>query len=130
MEKTIKENKAKRLTIQKLKILEYLKKVKTHPNAEDVYKNVKKEIPTITLATVYRNLNSLFEDGIILRLEINHEYRYDAHMKGHLHFLCKKSGKIFDIDDKETQEYLLSKLDINKFEPESVCVIFKGISKI
>jgi Fur family transcriptional regulator, peroxide stress response regulator len=121
--------KTRRLTIQKVKILEYLKSVKTHPSAEEVYNNVKKDIPTITLATVYRNLNQMSDDGIIKRLEINHEYRYDAQEGNHLHFLCTKSGKIYDIEDEESHKFLLSRLDKNKFDTQSVNVIYTGVSK-
>ena len=57
-----------RQTIQKLKIMQHLHSVKTHPSAEMVYNAVKEEVPTITLATVYRNLNSLANAGKILKL--------------------------------------------------------------
>ncbi|MFT4304643.1 MAG: Fur family transcriptional regulator [Candidatus Woesearchaeota archaeon] len=124
-----KKNPVRRLTIQKIKILDYLKKVKSHPNAEEVYNNVKKELPTITLATVYRNLNLLAEEGIIQRLEINHEYRYDAHCDNHQHFICTKSGKVFDIHDENINDYLMSKIDKDKFDTESVMVIYKGKTK-
>lgn len=124
-----KKNPIRRLTIQKIKILDYLKSVKTHPTAEEVFNNVKKELPTITLSTVYRNLNLLAEEGIILRLEINHEYRYDAHKGNHQHFVCTETGKVFDIHDNESNDYLMSKIDKKKFVPDSVMVIYKGKSK-
>jgi len=51
---------------------------------------LKKILPTITLATTYRNLNILASDSEILRLEINNEYHYDADISKHQHCFCKK----------------------------------------
>ena len=51
-------------------ILRVVKNTKSHPNADWVYDQVRKEIPNISLGTVYRNLKSLAEAGEILQLEI------------------------------------------------------------
>ncbi|MBI2152051.1 transcriptional repressor [Candidatus Woesearchaeota archaeon] len=96
MERKTKQKK-RRQTRQKIKIAEYLSKVKTHPTAEIVYVEVKREMPSITLATVYRNLNQMAEEGEILRLEFNKEYHYDAEISSHQHFLCLDCEKIIDI---------------------------------
>ena len=118
-----------RLTIQKLKILEHLKSVKNHPTAEMVYNTVKKELPTITLATVYRNLNLLSGQGKISRLEINNEYRYDICIDCHQHCVCNECGSILDSFQKEISRYALKKLKTDKFNPDSVSIIFKGVCK-
>ncbi len=119
----------KRMTVQKMKILEHLKSVKTHPTAEMVYNVVKKDIPSITLATVYRNLNCLSEDGKIVKLEINGEFRFDADMGKHQHCVCKKCGKILDVFQKEISEYALKKIKSTDFVPSGVQVIFYGNCK-
>jgi len=118
-----------RLTNQRIKILEHLKSVKTHPTAEMVYDTVVKGLPAITLATVYRNLNLLADRREILRLEINNEYRYDADLSFHQHCVCKKCGKIVDLFQKEISKYALDKIKTADFEPSSVNVIFYGICK-
>lgn len=118
-----------RNTNQKIKVLKYLKSVKTHPTAEMVYLEVKKELPAITLATVYRNLNQLAEKGEILRLEINKEYRYDADIDYHQHCVCNKCGKIIDLFQKEISKYCLSKIQIKDFYPNSANIIFYGDCK-
>lgn len=119
----------RRQTIQRIKILGYLKSVVTHPTAEMVYIAAKKEIPTITLATVYRNLHLLADEGEISRLEINNEYRFDANVGKHQHYVCKKCGEILDVFQKEISEYALKKVDGKKFEPDTVQVIFYGLCK-
>ena len=89
-------NKKLRNTNQRLKILEYLKCVKTHPTAEQVYNDLRKDMPAISLATVYRNLHLLAEQKEVLRLEINNEYHFDGDSCRHQHCVCKKCGKIID----------------------------------
>lgn len=118
-----------RTTPQKLKIKEYLCSVHTHPTAEMVYTEVKKEIPTITLATVYRNLNNMAERGEVLKLEINNEFRFDGDCQCHQHCVCKRCGKITDLFRKEISRYALGKVQNADFKAESVCIIFHGHCK-
>lgn len=122
-------DKKRRLTTQKLKILEYLHNVKTHPNAETVYHAVKKEVPTISLGTVYRNLNNLAEQDIILKLEVNGEYRFDADTSSHQHCVCIKCGKICDMFQEDISEYALKNMKKKGFRAKSVNIIYKGLCK-
>lgn len=117
------------MTYQRSKVLERLKDLKTHPTADIIYGAVKKDIPNITLATVYRNLNLLAEKGKILRLEINGEYHYDGDMCCHQHCVCRKCGKIIDVFQKEISNYAMKKIKSNKFDAECVNIIFSGICK-
>ena len=117
------------MTSQRMKILDYLRSVKTHPNAEQVYRHVKKKLPSITLATVYRNLNLLAEQGEILKLEINKEFRFDADICYHQHFVCKNCGKIIDVFQKEISEYAMKKVKSKDFKPQCVKIIYWGLCK-
>lgn len=116
-----------RLTIQKIKILEFLRSVKSHPSAEMVYEAVKKDIPTISLGTVYRNLNYLSDSGEILRLEINSEYRFDGHVDKHQHCYCSSCGKLVDVYNKKINDYAIKNIGEENFKVDSVQVLFKGI---
>jgi len=118
-----------RNTYQKTKILEYLQSVKTHPTADIVYEAVRKDIPTISLGTVYRNLNKMADNSEILRLEIGGEYHFDADLCLHQHAVCKNCGKILDLFDKETSEFALEKLRKHGFDAECVEITFKGTCK-
>ena len=109
--------------------MQHLQSVKTHPSAEMVYDAVKKEVPTITLATVYRNLNSLSEDGQISKLEINNEFRFDGDISKHQHCVCKNCGSIKDLFQEEISEYALKKINHSGFKPDGVTVIFRGLCK-
>lgn len=85
-----------RTTCQKKIISEYLKSVKTHPSAERIFKEVKKKLPQISLATVYRNLKTLKEKGEIQEI-LTETGRWDGDISKHSHFICQKCGKIFDV---------------------------------
>jgi len=89
------------LTKQRQIIMEYLRGVTSHPSAEIIYKEVKKQIPSISLGTVYRNLNYLAERGFILQLVENDRARFDGNNTYHLHFICTQCNSIHDIWDTD-----------------------------
>lgn len=79
-------------------ILEYLKSVDTHPTAEMIYNALRKECPNISLGTVYRNLEKLYLNGNIIKLNLPiSKERFDGNMEKHYHGFCKKCGKVEDI---------------------------------
>ena len=81
-------------------ILRVVKNSKDHPRADWVYDEVRREIPNISLGTVYRNLRYLAESGEIRQLEIaDGTSRFDGNSESHYHFRCEKCGHIFDIDE-------------------------------
>lgn len=77
----------------------YLEGRKDHPTAEMVYEAVRKEFPSISLGTVYRNLSLLAEDGEIMRLDVGEgQDRFDPNVEKHYHFVCQKCGAVSDLD--------------------------------
>ncbi len=86
-----------RITNQKLVILKYLKSTKSHPSPEMVYQEVKKQLPRISLATVYRILKELKEKGEAQEIPSPGPLRYDGDTSSHAHFICEKCGQIFDV---------------------------------
>ena len=70
----------------------------THPSAEQLYATLKPEIPDLSLGTVYRNLNILMSDGLIISVgNVNGEERYDARTESHCHFICEKCSSVLDV---------------------------------
>lgn len=81
-------------------ILKVVMNTKTHPRADWVYEQVRKEIPNISMGTVYRNLKSLAEAGEIYQLELaGSTSRFDGNMDNHYHFRCRKCGDMYDLDE-------------------------------
>jgi len=88
-----------RLTTQRQIILEELAKVKTHPTASEVYDMVRRRLPRIGLGTVYRNLELMAENGMILKLEVGGtQKRFDATTDTHYHIRCTLCGRVDDVD--------------------------------
>lgn len=70
-----------------------------HPTAETVYDNLKKDNPSLSLGTVYRNLNKLAEKGVIKKINVsNGKDFFDGNISKHYHMICKSCNKIFDIN--------------------------------
>ncbi len=87
-----------KLTPQRLAILGYLEGNKSHPSAEDIYKSVSKEFPTMSFATVYNTLEALKNKNNILELKIDPaKKRYDPEISPHHHLICKDCKTIVDI---------------------------------
>lgn len=86
-----------RSTKQSALILENMRSRFDHPTAEMVYLSVKKKMPTIGIATVYRQLDKLSESGKILKIKCDGADRFDGQIKPHLHFHCNACNLIYDI---------------------------------
>ena len=84
---------------QREAIKSFLMASKAHPTAEMVYDNMKKELPNISLGTVYRNLNFLVDHGDAVRLECGDGLdHFDGDTRPHYHFYCKQCHGIIDLD--------------------------------
>ncbi len=91
------KNQSYRMTRQRQIILEELRKVDTHPSADQVYETVRKRLPRISLGTVYRNLEILFELGEIQKLELGGDLkRFDRNSNKHYHIRCMNCGRVDD----------------------------------
>ncbi len=119
----------RRNTCQRKKIIEYLRSVNTHPNAEMVYEGIKNDMPNIGIATIYRNLNLLAKQGQILKIEVNNEARFDGDISNHQHCVCDRCGCVQDFFDKEISDYAMMRITSDDFIPTSVMVLFHGICK-
>ncbi|GBE40393.1 peroxide operon regulator [bacterium BMS3Bbin09] len=87
-----------KLTPQRLAILSYLNGNTSHPSAEDIYKAVQGQFPTMSFATVYNTLEALKNKGSVQELKIDHaKKRYDPDSTIHHHLICNKCKNIIDI---------------------------------
>lgn len=101
---------------------------KIHPTADTIYGIIKKDLPTISLATVYRNLNQLADNGDILKIQIPGEPdRFDSTICDHHHFNCVKCGSVCDIMPEDIN--LGSIANINGNVILDYQIILKGICK-
>ncbi len=86
------------MTEQRRVILDELQRLGSHPTADELYESVRKRLPSISLGTVYRNLETLSEAGLIQKLEISgSQKRFDGVTGNHYHVRCLKCGRVDDI---------------------------------
>lgn len=86
-------------SIQRVKVLEFLLKNRTHPSADEMYKALSAELPTLSKTTIYNTIESFKNKGIIKIINIDpNEIRVDAYTEPHAHFHCVKCGKVYDVD--------------------------------
>ena len=83
----------------------------THPFAHEIYQRVHKKLPRISLATVYRNLHSLVDEGKIRTLLLDAQgARFDPETSRHDHFVCERCGRVADLFLRKARPVDLSSL--------------------
>lgn len=117
------------MTRQRKLIYGYLASTKTHPTAEEILSHVRKEMPTIAMGTVYRNLSLLAEEGKIRHITVpDHPDRYDGDIAPHDHLLCIRCRRLFDIEAQEREipkipegaQYISSEVTVNIICPSCI----------
>lgn len=94
-----------RQTKQREAILKLLRGGYCHLTADQVYDEIRKEIPSISKGTVYRNLRVLQEMGLVSELNLNDTVsRFEAKRDGHYHFHCEGCDRVFDINEPMNKE--------------------------
>jgi len=87
-----------RMTAPRQAILDVVRHVCGHPNAEEVFKQVRRRLPHVSLATVYRNLELLSGAGLLRQLGPGAEQmRFDANVEQHYHVRCTGCGRVADL---------------------------------
>ena len=111
-------------------IVNYLRSTKEHPTADTIYMNVKKEIPNISLGTVYRNLNLLAACGDIIKISCdNKSDRFDGNLHSHYHVICTECGEVMDLEMEPLDHVNVLAGAVFDGRIEEHVVYFKGICK-
>jgi Fe2+ or Zn2+ uptake regulation protein len=87
-----------RETRQRKVIYEAVRGSKSHPTADMIFDQVRGTLPTVSLGTVYRNLNVLKDQGLVIELRgTDRRAHFEADLSPHAHFTCTRCGSILDI---------------------------------
>jgi Fe2+ or Zn2+ uptake regulation protein len=87
----------KRLTRPRRLILDTVRASEAHPSVAAVYRLVRRRLPRVSLATVYRNLRMLAAEGLLSERADVSGMRFDGNTDPHDHFTCVTCGRIFDV---------------------------------
>src|SRR5262249_20926350 len=87
-----------RCTRHRTAVYAYLKRVDTHPSAEEVFRAVRLQEPGISLATVYNSLEALVDAKLAVKMCGEGPARYDCRTENHYHVRCLRTGRVRDIE--------------------------------
>lgn len=94
-----------RPSVQRVAIMEYLLTHPTHPTIDDVYRGLCGRIPTLSRTTVYNTLRMMSDRKAAQMITIDdHRVCYDGNTESHVHFFCKKCGKVIDLMSEKAPE--------------------------
>ncbi|MHB8971275.1 MAG: Fur family transcriptional regulator [Pirellulaceae bacterium] len=115
------------LTVQRQVILETVLDRDDHPTADQIVEAVRKRIARVSRTTVYRVLESLTDMGVIRRLHHpGPATRFDGKIGRHHHLICKKCGKVIDLEDANLDQLPLPKRKLQGFEVDDFSVHLSG----
>lgn len=87
-----------RMTRQRSVILDTLMSMRSHPTADELYDMVRRQLPSVSLGTIYRNLDVLARSGRVRKLEAGgSQARFDAELEPHHHVRCGACGRVDDV---------------------------------
>ena len=117
------------VTHQRLAIFEaVMANCNRHPSAEVIYQSVRERYPTISFNTIYKNLETLEELGIVVKVNpLYNEARYDVDVKPHHHLICRQCKTIVDVHDKKLDALPAPEEAESGFQVENWTVQFTGL---
>jgi Fur family peroxide stress response transcriptional regulator len=118
-----------KLTHQRLEIFQAVASSLDHPDAETVFRAIRKRMPTVSLDTVYRTLWLLSDLGLVSTLGPRREsVRFDANLRPHHHYVCMRCGLARDFESAELNALRipaavseLGSIDAARVEVRGVC---------
>jgi Fe2+ or Zn2+ uptake regulation protein len=125
---TLLKNNNLKITPQRLALLEEIDKY-GHIDIEKLFSLIKNKFSNISLATIYKNINSMIDCNILNEVKLNgFKNRYEINKKPHSHMVCKNCNNIEDITINT--EKLISNIDLNNnYQIETISLSIFGICK-
>ena len=119
----------KRNTIQRQLVISAVRSLSNHPTAEEVYNRIVLDYPDISKGTVYRNLNSLVESGLLRRVSVPGSADcYDHMLTKHYHVQCTRCHKFMNVDDLAYFQDLDDKIaQLTGFRMDNHNLVFQGL---
>jgi Fe2+ or Zn2+ uptake regulation protein len=129
MENSIKQLRERGIAVtpQRLAVMGSLRHRRDHPTAENIYQEVRRQLPAISFNTVYKTLEILCQNGMVIKVNPLHEVaRYDGDTGPHAHLICRRCHVIVDLDWQHELP-ALSPEQQNGFQVEFTSLTFWGL---
>ncbi len=118
-------------TFQRQVIYEAVVDSREHPTPELIYEQVRQRIPSISLGTIYKNVKTFLDSGVLKEVTLHHgSLRLESNMAPHHHLVCSSCKAIFDVEENAVEPVRLptSKLPAG-FSIRQCRVEFVGVCK-
>jgi len=115
-------------THQRTVIYRVLVESRDHPSPEVVYERVSREIPEISRATVYKNIHTFIDAGLLREVsELHQTNRLDANLERHHHLICTRCRKVVDYDDDQLDGVRATHTEPDGFQVTEYRVEIRGL---
>jgi Fe2+ or Zn2+ uptake regulation protein len=115
------------VTHQRMAVYRRLLEDVSHPDAERLYERVRRDVPSISLGTVYKTLDTLLDLGVITEVAAPRSAtRYEAVLEAHHHLVCEDCGAIGDLYEPKYSRLRLPERSASGFEVMSCSVQFRS----
>jgi Fur family peroxide stress response transcriptional regulator len=116
------------LTPQRRAVLRVVSESDGHLTAGEIFEAARRELPSISFATVYNSLKYLKESGLIREIHFGKaSSRYDGETSRHDHAVCSQCGRLTDFDLAETSQLMRAAARRSRFKPESIHLTLVGL---
>ncbi|MGI8715187.1 MAG: Fur family transcriptional regulator [Solirubrobacteraceae bacterium] len=127
---TLLHERGQRATPQRLVILRALRRRAHHATADEIRNAVRAELPGTSTPTVYATLELLAELGLVRQIDAGSRATlYDARTEPHQHMVCRRCGRIDDLDGDVETAALLSAARATGFSPRAVELVISGLCR-
>jgi Fur family peroxide stress response transcriptional regulator len=116
------------LTHQREIIFRTVYEMRSHPTPEAIYEKVREQIPSISLATVYKNLRTFLDTGLLREVSPMHgSLRVDANTEDHHHLVCTECRRVIDLGEDDLEPARLRRPLPEGFVLKRCAVEFYGL---
>ncbi len=117
-------------THQRLVIMSIVMKMTNHPSVDQIYGEVRKDHPSISLATVYKTVETFVENGLLSKVATREgQMRYDPRLDNHGHIYCGNTKELLDFYDDELNELIIDffkNRKVNNLKIKNITVRING----
>lgn len=120
-------SRGQRVTSQRLVILRELRRQGQHATAEETHRAVHRELPGVSVPTIYATLELFVELGLARRIDTGTAALYDAGLTPHQHAVCRRCGRVEDVDGRLNAAGFFGAARSAGFQPQGAELIIRGV---
>src|SRR5947209_9446032 len=120
-------SRGQRVTSQRLVILRELRRRGRHATAEEIHRSVRRELPGVSVPTIYATLELFVDLGLARRIEAGAAALYDAGLEPHQHAVCRRCGRVQDVAGRLNARAFLGAARGAGFQPQGAELLVMGV---